>query len=435
MRIVYGALGEQTRASMLPFLGGLAGMTRGGVFLETLLDEARLTAPNDLPALLARHATTLGVADATVYLVDLGQTVLIPFVEAEGPGVGRQQSQLAIDTTMAGRAFQHLELLTQESTASSTQVWVPLVDGSERLGVLGVSIGGSGDLDADDGILRTDLGRFAALAAQLIMTKTLYGDTVVRLRRRAEMGLAAEIQWGLLPPLGFATDRVSIAAILEPAYEVAGDSVDYAVDDRWARFAVFDGMGHGLKSAQLASVTVAAYRNARRNGQSLVEVAGSVDAAVAVAFNGEAFTTAVLAELATDTGRLTWISAGHPEPLLFRNGRMIKSLHVTPRLPLGLGSLGDSNREVNLGVQQLQPGDTVLLYTDGVTEGRAPDGEFYGLDRLIEILGRTMTAGLPTSETLRRLVAGLLEHQQGQLRDDATLLLANWPGDSSNSPL
>ncbi len=348
--------------------------------------------------------------------------------------MGRQLDQLPIGTTMAGRAFQHLELLAQESTASSAQVWVPVIDGSERLGVLGVSIRRLGDLDVEDGKLRADLWRFAAMAAQLITTKTLYGDTVVRLRRRAEMGLAAEIQWGLLPPLGFATDRVSIAAILEPAYEVAGDSVDYAVDGEWARFAVFDGMGHGLRSAQLATVTVAAYRNARRNGQSLTEIATTVDAAVATAFNREAFTTAVLAELATDSGTLTWISAGHPEPLLFRNGHMIKSLHVAPRLPLGLGALGNARRNVGLGVQQLQPGDLVLLYTDGVIEGRTPDGEFFGLRHLTQMLSQAMIAGLPTSEALRRLVSELLEHQQGPLRDDATLLLAEWRGGPSNSP-
>ena len=62
------------------------------------------------------------------------------------------------------------------------------------------------------------------------MTKTLYGDTIVRLRRRAEMGLAAEMQWSLLPPLTFACPQLSVAGVLEPAYEVAGDTFDYAVD-------------------------------------------------------------------------------------------------------------------------------------------------------------------------------------------------------------
>ena len=63
------------------------------------------------------------------------------------------------------------------------------------------------------------------VVAELVMSKTQYGDTVVRLRRQAEMGLAAELQWSLLPPLTFACAEVTVAAALEPAYEVAGDTV------------------------------------------------------------------------------------------------------------------------------------------------------------------------------------------------------------------
>jgi len=173
------------------------------------------------------------------------------------------------------------------------------------------------------------------MTAKLIMTNTLYGDTLVRLRRQGQMGLAAEMQWSLLPPLSFACQEVVIAAAMEPAYEVAGDTVDSGC----ARVAVFDGMGHALQSAQLASLSVAAYRNARRNDRRLVETAQAIDAAVFSSFDGEAFTTAVLAELDTDTdtGMLSWVSAGHPEPLLLREGRLGKAHHVEPAAPLGLG--------------------------------------------------------------------------------------------------
>ena len=78
------------------------------------------------------------------------------------------------------------------------------------------------------------------------MTKSLYGDTIVCLRRRADMGLAVEMQWSPPPPLTFATETVTIAAALEPAYRVAGDSVDYAVDGHCARFAVFERWDTGL---------------------------------------------------------------------------------------------------------------------------------------------------------------------------------------------
>ena len=270
------------------------------------------------------------------------------------------------------------------------------------------------------------------------MAKTLYGDTIVRLRRSQQMGLAAEMQWSLLPPLTFACPQVTIAAALEPAYQVAGDTVDYAVDARRARLGVFDGMGHGLQSAQLAALTVAAYRNARRADRSLSDTARTIDEALLAGFGGEAFTTAVLAELDTDTGLLQWVSAGHPEPLLLRGGRLVKSLHVDAAPPLGLGHTADPTGPadpVTVGTETLQPGDRVLFYTDGVTEARSPDGDFFGPERLVDLLARNLAGGLPTPETMRRVVRALLSHQQGQLTDDATLLLLEWGSDNHQALL
>ncbi len=72
------------------------------------------------------------------------------------------------------------------------------------------------------------------------------------------------------------------------------------------------------------------------------------------------------------------------------------------------------------------PSDRVLLYTDGVTEARSPDGDFFGPERLADLISRNLAGGLPTPETMRRVVRALLTHQQGQLSDDATMLLLEW---------
>jgi serine/threonine protein phosphatase PrpC len=406
--------------------GGLTRVSAGEQAIDDLLQEAHLAAPHELPTLVTTHAGTLGVQEALVYLADLQQTVLVPFGSSE-PGAERGADSLSVDGTLAGRAYQQLDVFThREDTEGSTRVWLPLLDGTERLGVLGVTIGAHQALDEDDELLLSRLRRFAALMSELIVTKTSYGDTIVRTRRRQEMGLAAEMQWGLLPPLTFACRQVVIAGALEPAYTVAGDSVDYAVDPGRARIGIFDGMGHGLQSAQLATLAVAAYRNARRSDRTLSETARFVDEAVDRAHRGEAFTTAVLAELDTENGELRWVNAGHPEPLLLRDGRLIKTLHVTPGLPFGLGRTDAQPAAYSVESEHLQPGDRVLFYTDGVTEARSPDGEFFGVPRLVDLLVRNFAGGLPAAETMRRVVRALLEHQQDRLSDDATLLLAEW---------
>jgi serine phosphatase RsbU (regulator of sigma subunit) len=193
--------------------------------------------------------------------------------------------------------------------------------------------------------------------------------------------------------------------------------------------AIFDGMGHGLASAQLVTMAVAAYRHARRAGQSVRDTVTSIDQILLGAFTGSSFTTALLAELDTGSGLFTWVNAGHPEPLLLRHGQVIKTLHAPPRPPLGMALPPDAEarRAPRAGEEQLEPGDCVLLYSDGVTDARSPTGEFFGEQRLADLIVRNLAAGLPAPETMRRVVRALLDHQQGRLDDDASLLLLQWP--------
>jgi serine phosphatase RsbU (regulator of sigma subunit) len=121
-------------------------------------------------------------------------------------------------------------------------------------------------------------------------------------------------------------------------------------------------------------------------------------------------------------GRLEWSCAGHPPPLLLRGRKVVAELANDPVLPFGLRG------RPKLGSADLEPGDAVLLYTDGVTEARAADGDLFGLDRLTDLLEQEAASGRPPEEMLRRLVRALLEHQNGGLRDDATLLLVQWTG-------
>src|SRR5665811_2284499 len=84
------------------------------------------------------------------------------------------------------------------------------------------------------------------------------------IRDRQPMSLSAEMQWQLLPPLMMSTPQVAIAGALEPAYDVAGDSFDYALNDDVLHLAMIDAMGHGLSAAVMATLAMGAYRHARR---------------------------------------------------------------------------------------------------------------------------------------------------------------------------
>jgi serine phosphatase RsbU (regulator of sigma subunit) len=211
--------------------------------------------------------------------------------------------------------------------------------------------------------------------------------------------------------------------VLEPAYDIAGDAFDYAVNGSDLHFAIIDGMGHGIGSTLLTGLAVGAYRHARRDGASVAGIHASIDAALAEYYDDMSFATGIIGRLAAGSGQLEWSCAGHPRPLLLRGRKVVAELSCTPTLPFGLG---DGAPEPS--VEELQPDDAVLLYTDGVVEARTPDDELFGLERLADLLEREAASGQPTEELLRRLVRAVLEHQAGGLRDDATLLLVRWTG-------
>ncbi len=387
---------------------------------SALLADTHLSRPDELADVLAEQGTALGIDELVVYLVDYEQTALVPVPRLRSPV---ERSVLRLEGTLGGRAYTTTSPLEAEADSPGRRrLWMPLIDGTDRLGVLELTVAAPVDREQ-----LTYFERYAHLAAQLVVGKGLYGDVFERVRRRQPMTVAAELQWRLLPPLTFATRGLVVAGVLEPCYSVGGDTFDYAVNGPTAHLAVFDAMGHGLGAAGTAAVAVSAYRNARRQLLDLDGTYAEMDATLSGEYGGQRFATGVIARLDLPTGRLTWVNAGHPPPLLLRAGKLVKVLELKPSTPLGV-PFGRSAAAI--GEEDLEPGDRILLYTDGVTEARTEDGEFFDADRLAAFLEREAADGRPTPETLRRLRHAILSHQNGQLQDDATALLIEWRRDT-----
>jgi serine phosphatase RsbU (regulator of sigma subunit) len=111
--------------------------------------------------------------------------------------------------------------------------------------------------------------------------------------------------------------------------------------------------------------------------------------------------------------------------MLLRGGQLVKELTCDPTLPLGMGTLATAS-SYEICEESLQPGDRLLLVTDGVDEARTEDGSFFGRDRLAEFAAKELASGLPTPEVMRRLQAAILRYQTGKLQDDATTVFVEW---------
>jgi serine phosphatase RsbU (regulator of sigma subunit) len=296
-------------------------------------------------------------------------------------------------------------------------VWVPLAEGSERLGVLELTH--SAWSEEQRGVLDP----VVRVLVLVLISKRRYTDVVLRGRRAQPLSIAAEIQWALLPPLTYSSSEASVSGILEPAYSIGGDSFDYALNPGRGEFAIVDAVGHGISAVSISVLALNSLRNARREGHSLERAYLDAGEAIESQFGGSSFATGQIGQLELDTGHLTWLNAGHPLPLLVRDRSFVRELSCRPSLPMGLGGGVDS-----IATDKLQPGDRVLFYTDGVVESRSPDGERFGMERLADHVVRTATAETSPAETVRRLAAAVLAYNGRPLRDDATLLLLEYHG-------
>jgi serine phosphatase RsbU (regulator of sigma subunit) len=388
--------------------------------LRGLMQAAHIVTLEQLPDLIAAHASGVGLHDVTVFAVDIQETVLRQ-ITGRGADAALGGEQLSIDGTLPGRAYQRVRLLAEQAGEDPERHrwWAPVTDGVERIGVLRADTCGG-----DEQAVRDAVRDLASMVALLLLSKRSFSDSYARLVRTEPMNVAAEMQWNLMPPPAFAGHDVTVGALIEPAYGVGGDAFDYAVTGTTLHLSVFDAMGHDTTAGITANLALAACRNARRQGASLADTSRAVERVLLNHFGTSRYVTGILAELRLDTGRLTWVNRGHHLPLVVRDNRWVMELVCPPAGPMGT----DLRLPVRVGHDELEPGDRLLLYTDGVVEARDARGQEFGRDRFVDFIVRHHSDRQTLHETLRRLMHAVVRHHAGRLADDATVLLAEWRG-------
>jgi serine phosphatase RsbU (regulator of sigma subunit) len=377
--------------------------------LVALLDSAASASAGDLAGVVDAVGAIVGARSARLLVADYSLSTLRYL---HSVAVDHYPAPVAMRGTLAGLAFSR-----GEAIASGEHVCIPVSESSERLGVLELVHPAWDEADEQlvDAVVR--------VLTLLLISKRRYTDVVLRARRSEALSLAAEMQWGLLPPLSCSTSVVSISGILQPAYSIGGDSFDFALNADTVEFGIVDAVGHGMAAVLISSIAINGLRNARREGHGLEAAYLDTGEAIASQFSNSAFSTGLLGTLDLPTGNLSWLNAGHPLPLLIRDGTYIGELSCRPSLPMGLGGT-----VAEVAVEHLQAGDRVLFYTDGVIETRSANGDDFGLSRLIDFLVRAVNERTSPVETLRGLSAAILGYCDNGLSDDATLVMIDYHG-------
>ncbi len=229
------------------------------------------------------------------------------------------------------------------------------------------------------------------------------------------MNLAAEIQHRLLPAsLACEAAQLTVAGALEPADHVGGDTSDYAIDRDTVQLSVTDAMGHDDEAALLATLAVGALRRARRAGADLAKQARQADEALREHGHKD-YVTGQLLRISLIDGTTEFINAGHPWPLRMRDGQVRE---ITPAVDMPFGF--DAPHTCRVQSLDLRPGDRLVMLTDGMLERNAGSLNLPDL-----IVG---TRPLHPREAARTIIAAIVDANDAQLQDDATVMCLDWHG-------
>jgi AcrR family transcriptional regulator len=221
-------------------------------------------------------------------------------------------------------------------------------------------------------------------AAALELTNS-YTDFIEAARRRKPTTPAAEIQQNLFPPRIVRIAGAQLAGVLLPSYEVGGDWFDFVENRDGAWLAIADSAGKGATAAGLGAAALGALRAARRSGRDLAGAVELMDGTVHELGNPEFHITATVGRWHAATSTFTWVNCGHPPAYLVSTDQQLIELTSARHPALGHGN----DEEYHLDTRQLNPGERLILLTDGITQRKMKNGNIFGIDGIRSAVEQT----------------------------------------------
>jgi len=274
---------------------------------------------------------------------------------------------------------------------------------------------------ARDYIVAFGLSEDADVQEAMLILSTLRHAIDTRLRRselEGQLQEAHSIQTSLFPGRSFTFDGYEIAGQSLPADQVGGDMLDYLpISANLLGLAVGDASGHGLPAALQARDVITGLRMGVEKDLKITAVCERLNRVIHRSGLTSRFVSLFFGELELN-GNFVYVNAGHDPALLLRKGKRGQLLKSTG---LVLGPVKDL--EYRRGLVNIEPGDMLALYTDGIVERQGPDGE-YGLARLRSLLQSRLDEDRPVLEILDEVFEDVRSFGQGQAwADDVTLML------------
>lgn len=383
--------------------------------LVRVLATTESAAPVDAVQVVALEiGKHVAASDVSFLIADYSGNALVRLTRS-GAGPDRRSrggEDAATTVPLAGTDYEtalHHQRVQVVPEGDGFAVLAPVTNRGDVIGVLDLRVferPGDSTLDI--------VGALAHILGYVVIANERFTDLFEWGQRSSPMSIAGEIQRRLLPDaLSCEAGQFTIAGALEPTGDVGGDTFDYSLERETLHVSLTDAMGHGTDAALLATLLVGCLRNSRRAGDSLARQAAAANTALTERSNIDQYASGQLLRVDLGTGSAHIVNAGHPSPLRLRNGR-VEAIDLDVHLPFGVLA-GTTYQAQPL---TLQPGDRLVLFTDGLFERGRVNIDVAGL-----IAG---TSSRHPREVVRELTRAALEGSRDGLHDDATALCLDW---------